>query len=181
MKKNILITGVPGSGKTTLIKKIHENLDVPKAGFYTEEICEGGTRKGFALVSLEGMRSTLAHIGVTSPFRVGKYGVDIKRFDEFLAKIDFLDPSKNLIIIDEIGKMECFSTIFTFLLKKILDSPIPVLATISLRGEDIIADIKKRRDVYLITLTPRNRDALVKEVLDILSPIIRRTRYNEGY
>ncbi len=47
IKKNLLITGLPGIGKTTLIKKLSEELKVlHPAGFYTEEIREEGQRKG---------------------------------------------------------------------------------------------------------------------------------------
>jgi nucleoside-triphosphatase len=55
--KNILITGQPGIGKTTLIKKLATELaDLRPVGFYTEEIRENGVRRGFELVSLSGQR-----------------------------------------------------------------------------------------------------------------------------
>jgi nucleoside-triphosphatase len=59
--KNILVTGLPGSGKTTLIRKLAEKLrKYDPAGFYTEEIRPHGTRKGFKLTSLDGkMTGTL--------------------------------------------------------------------------------------------------------------------------
>ena len=38
MMKNILLTGRPGCGKTTLIKRVVEELALPAGGFYTEEI-----------------------------------------------------------------------------------------------------------------------------------------------
>ena len=67
------MTGLPGVGKTTLIKKISEALEVFRpAGFYTEEIREKGLRKGFALVSLDGRRGMLSHIDLRSSHRVGK-------------------------------------------------------------------------------------------------------------
>ncbi len=45
---NILITGPPRVGKTTLIKRLFEELTHHHpVGFYTEEIREGGIRKGF--------------------------------------------------------------------------------------------------------------------------------------
>ena len=42
-KKNLLITGLPGVGKTTLVKKLSEALkSLYPVGFYTEEIRERG-------------------------------------------------------------------------------------------------------------------------------------------
>ena len=114
MEKNIIITGLPGVGKTTLIKGIlHEIRSLNPIGFYTEEIREQGIRTGFSLVSVTGEKSILASENIPSRFRVGKYGVDLVNFENFIGNIPFRDPAKSLIIIDEIGKMECFSKMFT--------------------------------------------------------------------
>jgi len=77
-KKNILITGLPGTGKTTLLRKIAEELKpFHPVGFFTSEIREANTRKGFELRSLNGKKGLLAHVDITSPYRVGKYKVDV--------------------------------------------------------------------------------------------------------
>lgn len=169
-KKNILLTGLPGVGKTTLIKKVSEQLgDSHPVGFYTAEIREKGVRKGFELVCFDGRRGILSHTDIKGPHRVGKYGVDIKGFEDFLGSIPFLDPLTNLIIFDEIGKMECLSHKFRLFIKEILDSEKPVIATIALKGGGIIEEIKKRDDVRLIEITQSNRDSLMSEVLKILN------------
>jgi len=169
-RKHILITGLPGVGKTTLIKKVSEQLrDLHSVGFYTAEIRERGVREGFELVSFDGRRGVLSHTDIEGPQRVGKYGVDIKGFEDFLDSISFLNPSINLIIIDEIGKMECLSHKFRLLIKKILDSEKRLIATIALKGSGVIEEIKKRDDIRLIEITHSNRESLVSEVLKILN------------
>jgi nucleoside-triphosphatase len=166
---NLLITGAPGSGKTTLVVKLCQALrDVHAAGFYTEEIREQGSRRGFALVDLQGRRGVLSHVGIKSRCRVGRYGVDVVAFEAFLEGIPFLAPQTELIVIDEIGKMECFSNRFRQLLPEILASAKPAVATIARRGEGLIAQIKARSDVTVRTLTPANRNSLVAEILQIL-------------
>ena len=166
IKKNFLITGLPGAGKTTLIKKLSEELKhLHPAGFYTEEIREAGQRKGFELISLDGKRGLLSHVEMRSPYRLGKYKVDIESFENFLNSIPFFDPSTRLIIIDEIGKMECLSDPFKNLLKKILDSGKLVIATIALKGSGLIAGIKERNDIKLFEMTKHNRDSLLFEIL----------------
>ena len=89
MPKNLLVTGPPGCGKTTLVRKIVQELgSLPMTGFYTEEIREGRDRVGFALVGLDGRRGVLSHVKVGGPYRVGRYGVDIAGFESFLQGLD---------------------------------------------------------------------------------------------
>ena len=79
-KNNILITGLPGIGKTTLIKKLSEELrNFHPVGFYTAEIREEGIRNGFELISLDGRKGLLSHIDIKSPYRVGKYKIYYSR------------------------------------------------------------------------------------------------------
>jgi len=118
---NILITGPPGCGKTTLIKNIISDLSfLSPVGFYTEEIREGKMRVGFRGVSLDGRTFLLARSGFSSRFRVGKYGVDKAGFESFLATIPFQDAG--FVVIDEIGKMECISGQFCHLVEDLLSS-----------------------------------------------------------
>jgi nucleoside-triphosphatase len=172
-KKNIFITGHPGIGKTTLIKKLFDELkDLNPVGFYTTEKREEGIRKGFELISLSGRKGLLSHTDIRSPYRVGRYGVDIRGFENFLDSISFLDPAPNFIIIDEIGKMECFSDKFKKLINGILNSDKLIIATISMKGGNIISDIKKRDDIKLFKITQSNRDTLSSEILKYIKTIL---------
>jgi nucleoside-triphosphatase len=165
-KRNILMTGLPGVGKTTLIRKLVEELKpLRPVGFYTEEIREEGTRKGFELISLDGRRGLLAHAEVKGHYRVGKYNVDVKGFEEFLGTVPFLDPSAHLVMIDEIGKMECFSDQFKKLIRGLLDSDKWVIATIALKGRGLIGEVQKRQDVKLFQITRSNRDSILSDIL----------------
>ena len=167
MQKNLLVTGPPGCGKTTLVRRVVTDLgDLPLAGFYTEEILEGGDRAGFALVGLDGRRGVLSHVGFPGPHRVGRYGVDIAGFDSFLDGMRVGDPGIRLAVVDEIGKMEFLSGRFRSFLGEMLGSPLPVLATIALRGTPPIEEIKARPDVRVVTMTRENREEKFREVLE---------------
>lgn len=170
-KKNLLITGLPGVGKTTGIRKLCEALkDFHPAGFYTAEIREEGIRKGFELISLEGKRRILSHVGIKSHYRVGRYKVDVSGFEDFLGGIPFFTPSSHMVMVDEIGKMECLSTQFDRIMKEVLDSEKWVIATIALKGAGLITEVKQRQDVKLFEITASNRDVLLSEILKEISP-----------
>jgi len=175
MIKNLLLTGPPGCGKTTLVRRVVSEIgDLPMAGFYTEEIRERGERAGFALVGLEGRRGVLSHVQVKGPHRVGKYGVDIPGFESFLGGLDLKTPGLRLIVIDEIGKMECLSAKFREVARDCLGSPVPFLATIAFRGTPPIEKIKARPDVRVITMSREDRKERFREVLGEARQLVSR-------
>jgi nucleoside-triphosphatase len=165
----LLITGVPGVGKTTFVRRLAEALESRRpVGFYTAEIREAGVRKGFELIGFDGRRQVLAHVKLKTRYKVGKYGVDVSNFDRFLDTIEFFGPDSNLIVLDEIGSMECHSKKFIALLEKIMRSDKTVIATVALRGGGSIADLKKTQDVRLIEITPSNRNSGISHALAII-------------
>ena len=166
---HILITGLPGSGKTTLFRRlVDEFQDLNPVGFYTAEIRKGGTRQGFSLYGLNGRTGVLAHVKFRTGFRVGKYGVDVNGFEAFLNGIPLLDPQTGPVMIDEIGKMECLSDRFTEIIKDVLGSDKQLIATIAQKGGGLIAALKKRSDAQLFVLTPANRDVLVDQICSLV-------------
>ena len=170
MSKNILITGVPGCGKTTLFKRLAKELGhFRPVGFYTQEIREDGVRKGFGLTSLDGQKGLLAHVDLASDFRVGRYGVDVDGFEAFLHRIPFSGAASKLLMIDEIGKMECFSKVFQRLVLDALDSEKTFIATIALKGIGLIAKIKKRPDIRLLETSRLKQESIISQVLRLVN------------
>jgi nucleoside-triphosphatase len=167
---NILLTGPPGCGKTTLFKRLAKELrHFQPVGFYTQEIREEGVRKGFGLTSLDGQKGLLAHVDLSSDFRVGRYGVDVAGFEGFIRRIPFSGETTKLVMIDEIGKMECFSKEFQRLIIEILDSEKLFIAAIALKGTGPIAKIKKRADIRLFEISRQNQDTIISLVLSLVN------------
>lgn len=164
MKKNIFLTGAPSSGKTTVIKKIIKNLPAPANGFYTEEEKSGDKRVGFVIRSLDGKEGYLAHQDINSDFHIRRYGVSIENI-EAIAAASIIPAEDHIIILDEIGKMECFSETFKQAALKALDSPNIVIGTITFGGNEFISAVKEREDIEIIEVTPQNRDSLPELIL----------------
>jgi len=167
---NCLITGMPGVGKTELIKKLARELaEFKPSGFYTAEIREEGQRVGFELVGLNGIKNLFSHVNIDSSFKVGRYGVDIAIFDEFLEKANIFEEKNGPVIIDEIGKMECFSQKFRKIIWKLLDMDRLVVATISSKGSGFRSKILDRNDILICEVTRFNRDYLLSDILSAIA------------
>jgi len=166
----ILLTGLPGCGKTTAIIQIADSLKHGKiAGFYTKEVRENTIRKGFSWTRLDGATGILAHTDIKGPYRVGKYGVDVVSFEKSVVSI--LDIEQNLadlFIIDEIGRMECMSEKFVNAVRRLFASEKSILATVAQKGRGFISEIKYYRDVKLFHLSHQNYDKIINAISQIL-------------
>lgn len=163
--KNILLTGLPGSGKTTIVRRL---VDIFKefnpVGFYTLEIRREDERTGYAVIDMNGESRLLAHTDIKSRYAVGRYRIDLKGFDAFLDTVFAKDRKTGFYVIDEIGKMGCVSKNFCRRVTSLIESDRPFLGTISDKGSGMISDIKQRRDVRMIEITPANRELRLKEL-----------------
>lgn len=141
-------------------------LSHPAAGFYTEEVrgTRGG-RLGFDVVALDGRRGSLARVGRTGP-RVGKYGVDLESFEDIGvgALESGLREPHQVLVLDELGKMEFLSAAFVLLLERVFESPNPLLGTILYRRHPVGDRLRRAPGVELILVTTQNRDALPAEL-----------------
>jgi len=173
MKKAYLLTGGPGVGKTTIIKEALAGASVRAGGFFTEEIRTGGVRQGFRIVTLDGRSAILSHVDIKSPYRVSKYGVDIEGLDRVgVAALRQAIRECELVVIDEIGKMELYSPSFREAVLEAIDSGKRVLGTIMLAPHPWVDEIKRRPGVATISVTRMNRGQVLEQVLRWLkSPI----------
>jgi len=170
-QKNIFLTGAPSSGKTTIIKKIIESLNHPANGFYTEEERVDGKRVGFLMKTLDGRKGYLAHQDIKSDFYIRRYGVSIENIKN-IAVPSISPVENNIIILDEIGKMECFSPAFKQATTNALKASNIVIGTITLGGDDFIREIKERKDMEVNEVTVDNRDLLPGIILRKVSNIL---------
>ncbi len=173
LKKNIFLTGAPSSGKTTVIKKVISGLGIQANGFYTEEERIDNKRVGFMMKTLDGKKAYLAHQDIKSQFHIRRYGVSIENI-ETIAVPSIAPRNKDIIILDEIGKMECFSEVFKSAAMNALDSPNIVVGTITFGGDNFILGIKNRADIEILEVTPDNRDLLPEIILKKISELLQQ-------
>ncbi len=165
MKSAYLLTGMPGTGKTSLIKQAIDPVMNRAGGFYTEEIRVQGNRQGFRIVTLDGKSAQLAHTSIRSPYRVSKYGVDIEGLDTVgVSALQQAAHQCDLVIVDEIGKMELFSDRFKAAVLEIIQSGKKVLGTIMLKPDPWADKIKQLTQVHLISVTRNNHPQVLEEI-----------------
>jgi len=166
VKQVYLLTGRPGTGKTSLIKQAVAGMRGKAGGFYTEEIRSEGVRQGFRLVTLDGQSAILAHVNIHSQHRVSKYGVDIDNLDRVgVSALLKAAQQCDLVVADEIGKMELFSANFREAILQIIDSGKRVLGTIMLNANPWADAIKLKPQVNLVVVTRVNYPQVLDELL----------------
>lgn len=168
-----LLTAPPRTGKSTAIKKIVNMLGPNNCGgFYTEEIRDNGERIGFKIVSLNGKEGILADISLDSPYKISKYGVDLKVFEDIGLKELYRAIDSNdikYLIIDEIGPMQLFSNEYKELLLKMLSIDKKVIGTIFNANYDWLDEFKKNKQIKLIEINENNRNIIPLQIVEEVS------------
>jgi len=167
--KNIIITGRPRSGKTTLIKKIKNHLEEKGAaigGIFTPEIRKGNKRIGFKIIDImTGEEGILSKKGSPGP-RVGSYGVNIETIKRVgVPGIERAIRSADYILIDEVAPMELKDPNFMLRVEEALSSDKIVIAAFH-RG--LIRNIKDRGDVQIFMINPENRKLIYEKIKSII-------------
>ncbi len=168
----ILLTGKPGIGKTTVVKKVYAFLGEKASGFWTEEIRDKtGKRIGFKIITTEKKECILASKYIDTHYRVSSYSVDINCIEK--TAVPVLEKAileDKIVLIDEIGKMELFSLRFLNIVKDIFEKKHSILATVPIKNiHPFVKELKNRKDILLIEVTYSNRDNLPEKIIHLLN------------
>ncbi len=169
------ITGLPGSGKTFALLRVIEMLqdsDIKIGGMIDEPIDDGRHKTGFTVRDLQtGDREVFASVDIESRVMVGKIGVDLSKLEEVgVAAIRRACESCDVIVIDEVGKMEVESQAFIDSVKEALDADKPMIITLHKKSRNpLLQDIRRRDDVRILEVTPTNRNILPFKIVKLMS------------
>jgi len=163
MTHNIIITGVPKSGKSTLMHSLLP--EEKKTGFITKEILQNNRRTGFQVITSTNNKQLLASTKINSSINVGRFGVDIDGFDNTISSLfTFHDE---LLYIDEVGHMQLYSQQFQKLVNSYLDAPNLFIGTMSsIYDHKLIDQIKTRKDTTIHYLTADSRKDITLDIED---------------
>jgi nucleoside-triphosphatase len=168
MGKAIFLTGSPGSGKTTAIQKVLSRLPRNANGFITKEIREGGKRKGFKIITMDGAEDILAHIELRDVPRIGKYGVNLDAMETLgVNSLQCAMEKRTLAVVDEVGPMEILSQSFRKVLLELLNREVETLGTIVKRSRPFTDKIKALPNVIVLEIHPGNRDRMVEHLVEL--------------
>lgn len=169
---NLILTGKPGIGKTTVVETVADILGARAGGIITKEIRERGRRTGFTIASLDGRTCVLATKRRKDGPRVGSYTVLVESLDDLGVKeLGRALQEKEVLIIDEIGKMELISEAFRNMILKVLDCEVTTLATLGVSRNPFMEAVRRRGDVHIMEVTERNRDGLPARIMDLIEQV----------
>jgi nucleoside-triphosphatase len=133
-------------------------------GFVTEELRESGRRVGFAVETFAAERATLAHVRFAGPPRVARYGVDLGAFERLALPALSGAEESELVLIDELGKMELASDAFCAAVSRVFEGAVPVVATVQVARHPFTDALKDNASVETMRVGPRNRDGLPEQL-----------------
>jgi nucleoside-triphosphatase len=162
----IFVTGDPGCGKTTAVRRVVERLaNLPMTGFFTEDVRDESGRTGFRGVTLDGKDFSLARLGAGGAFRVGPYGVELQGLEAVGVPALRPSPDTRLVVLDEVGKMESFSVAFRAAVEELLAGTVAVLGTVAVHGVGFVKYVRNDPRVTLVRMTRASREAIVGDLL----------------
>jgi nucleoside-triphosphatase len=163
----ILLEGRPGSGKTTAIIRLAELLreaGVAASGFFTRERRTGGRRTGFELETLDGRHGLLASVDIRGGPRVGRYGVSLQDLETIVVPALVSARDGEVVLVDELGKMELASPAFSQAVAALFDRPVPIVATVQTSRHPFTDELRRRAGTEVIRLTAANRERVPDDV-----------------
>ncbi len=168
------ISGALGPQKSETIKSIIKMLDeegFDVGGMVTEPIMEDNKRVGFQVMDWSTKeKAVFSHLDLQSSVEVKGYGVNLDSLNEVGVKaIKNAAKENDIILIDEIGKMQVESEKFCETIRSIYEVNKPLIITFEKKSRNtLLQDLRRRDDVRMLELTNVNKDLLPYKVVELI-------------
>lgn len=170
---NLFIEGPRGVGKSTLLFRLlrQHGAGLRLGGFAVKRVCTRGVCVGLDLTDL----------ATRQRGRLVTYGADRSRqfyLDVFttvgVPAIERAIANSDLVIMDELGRLELTVPGFMDAVESALASPRPVLGVLKDVANPFLDGIRPRPDVRVIRLDASERDEAAREYREALMTLLRR-------
>lgn len=160
MKQNLFLTGPKHIGKSTILFSALEKYPVSLGGFRVDRVFQGRRLRAFSIIDLD--TSSSANI---STARKGGWDIHIEAFETVGAEaVRHGIRSKDLIVMDELGRFEIPAHGFRQAVTEALDSPVPVIGVLKEDDNPFLNGIRSRKDTEILEVTKENRDKVERNV-----------------
>lgn len=160
----IMLCGDIDSGKSTLIRKLLEDMGNPPKGYITVR-----------MPAVDGVSKVYLYDIANPPERMEDAAVIITIENEVREKhpelldtlgVQYLTdiPAGSVVVLDEIGSLESASPEFQKAVMRILSGDYTVLAAVKAANTDFLRAVRKHPDCELYIITPDNRDELYEQI-----------------
>ena len=167
----ILLTGLPRTGKTTVLNRFLKAHQNDCDWIVSHEIRNAADeRVGFEASTSSGDRGIFAHKEhIQSEWEMGGYRVDLHVIDRLFAQTisDSMAQLTRLLVLDEIGRMQMMSPRFVDVIDRQFQSDKFVLATIR-HGDEWAEVYKQNPRAQVIEVTLENRERLPEMLEELL-------------
>lgn len=169
MKKHALIVGARHVGKSTLIRRVLDEIGLPVFGFETrkEDELERDDLGSPVYIYDAGCAHTQTQENLVGYCKDRRPLVYKEAFDRFAPKLA-APPADSIVVLDEIGFMESTSEAFCAAIMQLLDGDIPVLAAVKHNSTPFLDAVKAHPNAQCFRITEENRDTLLDEVMDFV-------------
>lgn len=176
MSNNIFLTGKMNTGKTTIIKKVVDELNLSTGGFMVgRDQGELGWSSFYLLpadVYLQNNENKINKIKEKGTFvwkdKNKKIQLDSEVFDNYGVELLNKGINKDIIIMDELGRFEFEAYDFQNKVIEIVKSDKLVLGVIKLEKNNFLDKVRNILKIELIMVTEVNREKLYRYLLEEL-------------
>lgn len=151
--KNIFLTGISGCGKTTLINKILDDLNIKYSGYRTKPYYIKDLNKGFYMEGY--IKSTNNFSPISIKFENKKPIPILETFEVLGCEIlreSINDLNSKLILMDEIGVLEDKALNFKNEIIRSIESQKIVLGVIKKKDNEFLNYLKERKDIVVFDI-----------------------------